>query len=130
MNDLFHKLARITSNVVGSPIAFIVAVAMILLWLVAGPMFGFSDTWQLVINTATTIITFLIVFLIQNSQNRDSKAFHLKLDELIRGVRGSRTEMVDLEEMTDEELEQMHNEFKDLHEKLAQRLEKRKQKLK
>jgi low affinity Fe/Cu permease len=117
MNDLFHKLARVTSNVVGSPIAFIVAVAMILLWLVAGPMFGFSDTWQLVINTATTIVTFLIVFLIQNTQNRDAKALHLKLDELLRGVKGARTGLVNLEELSDEELESLHQEFERLRSK-------------
>lgn len=107
---------------VGTPAAFILALATILVWLITGPLFGFSDTWQLVINTATTIVTFLMVFLIQNSQNRDARAFHLKLDELIRGVRGARTEMVDLEELTDEELETMHNEFKKLHEKLAQKI--------
>src|SRR5262245_49952710 len=111
MNDIFHKFARITSDVVGSSIAFIAAVAVIAIWAVVGPMFGFSDTWQLVINTATTIVTFLMVFLIQNTQNRDAKAIHLKLDELLRGVKGARTGLVNLEELSDAELESLHKEF-------------------
>ena len=110
----------------GSPLAFCIALAAIVLWVTTGPFFHFSDTWQLVINTATTIVTFLMVFLIQNSQNRDAKTFHLKLDELIRGVRGARTELVDLEELTDEELEKLHGEFHALHEKLAKKISIRK----
>ena len=84
MNDLFHKIAQKTSNAVGSAWAFSLAVMIIIVWAASGPIFGFSDTWQLVINTGTTIITFLMVFLIQNTQNRDAKVIHLKLDELIR----------------------------------------------
>ncbi|GAB4212055.1 MAG: hypothetical protein OHK0022_47390 [Roseiflexaceae bacterium] len=90
MNELFRKFANKTSDIVGSPWAFIAAVALIIGWAASGPLFGFSDTWQLVINTGTTIITFLMVFLIQNTQNRDARAIHLKLDELIRSVKGAR----------------------------------------
>src|SRR6188474_925641 len=89
MNELFRKIAHTTSQVIGSPIAFVVAVLIVLVWAVTGPFFGFSDTWQLVINTGTTIVTFLVVFMIQNTQNRDSKAIQLKLDELIRSIRGA-----------------------------------------
>jgi low affinity Fe/Cu permease len=130
MNHWFRNLAQKTSFAVGSPAAFAVALLTIIVWLATGSYFGYSDTWQLVINTTTTIITFLMVFLIQNSQNRDAKAFHLKLDELIRGVRGARTEFVDLENLTvtDEELEKLQKEFHALHEKLAQKLSKRRQK--
>lgn len=119
--DWFRRFSHGVAEAVGTPIAFALAVLTIALWLISGPIFHFSDTWQLVINTATTIITFLMVFLIQNSQNRDSKTFHLKLDELIRGVKGARTELVDLECLSDEELERLHREFKRLHEKLNER---------
>jgi low affinity Fe/Cu permease len=114
MKDLFRKFAQTTSQGVGSPWAFILAVMVIVVWAASGPMFGYSDTWQLVINTGTTIITFLMVFLIQNTQNRDAKAIHLKLDELIRGVEGARTHLVDLEELSDEELERLREQFKRL----------------
>jgi low affinity Fe/Cu permease len=116
MNGIFRKFANKTSEIVGSPWAFIAAVAIIVTWAVSGPVFGFSDTWQLVINTGTTIITFLMVFLIQNTQNRDAKAIHLKLDELLRAVADARTGMVDLEDMTDEELKQLQEEFRHLRE--------------
>ena len=117
MNDIFRKFANKTSEIVGSPWSFIVAVIIIIIWAISGPVFGFSDTWQLVINTGTTIITFLMVFLIQNTQNRDAKAIHLKLDELLRAVDEARTGMVDLEDMTDEELKQLQEEFKNLRER-------------
>ena len=117
MNELFRKFAHAVSNIVGTSWVFIVAVAVVLLWSVTGPMFHYSDTWQLVINTGTTIITFLMVFLIQNTQNRDAKAIHLKLDELIRGVKGARTGLVNLEELSDEDLEKLHQEFERLHRK-------------
>lgn len=123
MNDTFRKFARFISEKVGSPWAFILALLTIILWIITGPLFQYSDTWQLVINTATTIVTFLMVFLIQNSQNRDSRAFHLKLDELIRAVRGARNELVDLEEMNDDELHLLHMEFKEMHERYAKRIE-------
>ena len=111
MNELFRKFANKTSEWTGSSWAFIVAVAIIITWALTGPMFGYSDTWQLVINTGTTIVTFLMVFLIQNTQNRDAKAMHLKLDELLRGVQGARTGMVDLEAASDEELDKIQKEF-------------------
>ena len=117
MNTFFRKFAHRVSLVVGSPWAFIVAVAVILIWALTGPLFHFSDTWQLVINTSTTIITFLMVFLIQNTQNRDARAFHLKLDELIRGVTTARNSLVDLEDLTDEELEKLQAEFQHFRER-------------
>jgi low affinity Fe/Cu permease len=117
MNELFRKFAHKTSTVVGSPWAFITAVAIIVIWAVTGPIFGFSDTWQLIINTGTTIVTFLMVFLIQNTQNRDAVAIHLKLDELIRGVKSARNSLVDLEDLSDEDLEQLQQEFRRLRER-------------
>jgi low affinity Fe/Cu permease len=114
MNEFFRKFSHKTSIIVGSPWSFIVAVMIILAWALSGPIFHFSDTWQLVINTSTTIITFLMVFLIQNTQNRDAHAIHLKLDELLRGVKDARTELVDLENMSDEELEKLQEEFSKL----------------
>src|SRR5712672_606248 len=112
MNELFRKFSQMTSQAVGSSWAFIIAVLIIVVWGVTGPLFHYSDTWQLVINTGTTIITFLMVFLIQNTQNRDAKAIHLKLDELLRGVEGARTHLVDLEALSDEELDRLHQQFK------------------
>ena len=109
--EFFRKFANQTSRGVGSPWAFILAVLVILGWAITGPIFHFSDTWQLVINTSTTIITFLMVFLIQNTQNRDAVAIHIKLDELIRALKGARNKLVDLEELSDEELEQLQQEF-------------------
>lgn len=109
--ELFRKFAHKTSEAAGSPAAFISAIAMIMMWAFSGPLFHFSDTWQLIINTGTTIITFLMVFLIQNMQNRDAKAIHLKLDELIRCVQGARNGMIDLEDLSDEEIEAFRKEF-------------------
>ncbi|NBO18546.1 MAG: low affinity iron permease family protein [Proteobacteria bacterium] len=100
----FTCFAKKTSHWSGSPYAFALASGIILTWIITGPMFGFSDTWQLVINTGTTIVTFLMVFLIQNTQNRDSAALQLKLDELIRATEGAHTVLLDLEELSDEEL--------------------------
>jgi low affinity Fe/Cu permease len=121
MNEFFRKFAHKVSAVVGSAWAFVIAVTTIVIWAVTGPIFDFSDTWQLVINTGTTIVTFLMVFLIQNTQNRDAKAIHLKLDELIKGLKGARTSMVDLEDLTDEELEKLQQEFQRLHERYNSR---------
>jgi low affinity Fe/Cu permease len=112
MKELFRKFSQATSQAVGSSWAFIIAVLIILVWGISGPLFHYSDTWQLVINTGTTIITFLVVFLIQNTQNRDAKAIHLKLDELLRGVKGARTHLVDLEALSDEELDRLQQQFK------------------
>jgi low affinity Fe/Cu permease len=114
MNELFRKFAQATSTMVGSPWAFIIAVLIVLVWAATGPLFNYSDTWQLVINTGTTIITFLMVFLIQNTQNRDAKAIHLKLDELIRAVKDARTDLVDLEKLSDEELDRLKKQFERL----------------
>lgn len=114
MKEGFRKFANVTSAVVGSAWAFIVAVVVIIVWAITGPLFGFSNTWQLVINTGTTIVTFLMVFLIQNTQNRDAKAIHLKLDELLRGVEGARTGLVDLEDLTDAELAHLQVQFQQM----------------
>lgn len=116
MRKAFRKFATIISRAVGSPWAFLVAVLLIIGWGLSGPVFGYSDTWQLVINTTTTIITFLMVFLIQNTQNRDAEAIHLKLDELIRALQTARTRLVDLEDLSDEQLDELRNEFKKLRE--------------
>ena len=115
MNDMFRKFAQKTAHAMGTSWAFIIAFLIIVVWATTGPLFKYSDTWQLVINTGTTIVTFLMVFLIQNTQNRDAKAFHLKLDELLKGVKGARTELIDLEELSDEELEELHQQFKKIH---------------
>ena len=110
-NGLFHRLAAHSSKIVGSAYAFLAAFLLIVGWLVTGPAFGFSDTWQLIINTSTTIVTFLMVFLIQNTQNRDSLGLHLKLDELIRATRGARNSMIDLARLTDQQLAELEREF-------------------
>jgi low affinity Fe/Cu permease len=115
MNEIFRKFSQATAHAMGTSWAFILAALVIIVWAITGPVFGFSDTWQLVINTSTTIVTFLMVFLIQNTQNRDAKAIHLKLDELLKGVTGARTELVDLENLTDKELEDLHQQFKKIH---------------
>src|SRR2546426_7834313 len=117
MREAFRRFATRTSEWVGTPAAFVIGLTLIVLWGLTGPLFGYSDSWQLVINTATTIITFLMVFLIQNTQNRDARTIHLKLDELLRGVKGARTGLVDLEELTDEELKRLQEEFKRLRER-------------
>lgn len=101
----------------GSPWSFILALGLVVGWVVSGPYFEYSDSWQLFINTGTTVLTFLMVFLIQNTQNRDAKAIHLKLDELIRAIGKARNSMMDLEDMTDQELEQLQNEFEHLRQK-------------
>jgi low affinity Fe/Cu permease len=117
MKQIFHNLAHKTSNLFGSPWAFLVALLIVIIWGITGPIFKFSDTWQLVINTGTTIVTFLTVFLIQNTQNRDSQALHLKLDEIIRSIEGARNNLIDLEDCTDEEIKQFQNEFMELRNK-------------
>ncbi len=114
LHSLFRRFAKATANGIGSPIAFVLAVLVVLAWAISGPFFGFSETWQLVINTGTTIITFLVVFMIQNTQNRDSKAVHLKLDELIRVMKNARNELVDIEEKADEVLDKYQEEFREL----------------
>ena len=111
MDELFRKSAHVIASAVGSPRAFLIAFLAIVVWALTGPMFGYSDTWQLVINTGTSLVTFLMVFIIQNSQNRDTKAMQLKLDELIRAVEGARTRLVNLENLSDEDLLQLQEEF-------------------
>jgi low affinity Fe/Cu permease len=108
---LFYKIARQTSEAVGSPAASISAVTVIVIWAITGPIFKFSDTWQLVINTGTTIITFLMVFLIQNSQNRDSKAVQIKLDELIRSIESARNEIIDVEDSSEQTLQKLQQDY-------------------
>jgi low affinity Fe/Cu permease len=114
LNDAFRLFAKATAGWVGRPWTFVVAVAAILLWAASGPVFRYSDTWQLVINTGTTVITFLMVFLIQNTQNRDAKAIHLKLDELLRAVAEARDGLIDLEDLSDDQLSRLHDEFQRL----------------
>ncbi len=114
MNEFFRRVAYRTSEAVGSPWAFLIAALLVVAWAATGPAHHFSDTWQLVINTGTDIVIFLIVFLIQNTQNRHSKAIELKLDELLRGSEGARTSLVKLEDMSDEELDRLRDEFERL----------------
>lgn len=115
MNEIFRKFSQRTSELVGSSWAFLIAALTIIVWVVTGPIFKFSDTWQLVINTGTTIVTFLMVFLIQNTQNRDSKAIHLKLDELIRSNSEARNDFIDLENLKDEDIQEIQKAFQHLH---------------
>jgi len=112
--DAFNNFARHCATLVGSPWAFMCGVVVVLTWVMTGPHFAYSDTWQLVINTGTTIVTFLMVFLIQNTQNRDAKAVHLKLDELIHGVQGARNSLIDLEDLSDQELTSLQQQFERL----------------
>ena len=121
IRDSFRHFARKSSAVLGTAWAFIGALIIIAVWGLTGPVFNFSDTWQLIINTSTTIVTFLMVFLIQNTQNRDAKAMHLKLDELIRAVKGARNRLVDLEKLSDEELKELEEQFTRVRNKAAQR---------
>jgi low affinity Fe/Cu permease len=110
----FTRFAKITSRAAGRPATFCAAVGIVLIWAFTGPLFGFSDTWQLVINTGTTIITFLMVFLIQNTQNRDSEAIQVKLDELIRSMEGAHLALLDLEELEDKDLNRICEEYREL----------------
>lgn len=122
MRDLFRRFARASAEAVGSPAAFLLGVFATLIWALTGSYFRYSDTWQLVINTGTSIGTFLIVFLIQNTQNRDSKVMQLKLDELIRAVQAARTELVQMEALTDTELEELQKEFLSHRDRAARNL--------
>ena len=114
MSDLFSRAAQWTSRHCGQPSAFALAIGVILVWAVSGPMFQYSDTWQLIINTGTTIVTFLMVFLIQNTQNRDSTAMHLKLDEIIRALDGAHNTLMNLEDLEDKDLQAIQNRYKAL----------------
>ena len=117
VRDAFGVFARKASNVLGTAWVFVLAILIIVIWAATGHAFGYSDTWQLIINTGTTIVTFLMVFLIQNTQNRDAKAVHLKLDELIRALGGARNKLVDLEKLSDDELKTLEAEFEKLRKK-------------
>ena len=119
MNRFFHRFAQRAATVMGSHWAFTAAAVLCLVWAITGPAFHYSNTWQLVINTATTVMTFLAVFLIQNTQNRNDMAVQLKLDELLRAVETARTGLVDLEDSTDEEIEKLRGEFRRLHDENA-----------
>jgi low affinity Fe/Cu permease len=110
----FSRFAKWTAHAAGHPLAFVFAAGTIGVWLITGPLFGFSDTWQLVINTGTTIVTFMMVFLIQNTQNRDSAAVHLKLDELIRTLNGAHNALLDLEELTEADLDRLRSRYESL----------------
>ena len=124
----FTRFAKWIAYVTGRPIAFVLAVVLIVLWAITGPFFDFSDTWQLVINTSTTIMTFLMVFLIQNTQYRDSEAIHIKLDELIRSIKSAQNELLDLEEMEDADLDRIRADYEKLAERARNKLKQRQQK--
>jgi len=129
-NSKFDHFCRLASVISGKPIAFNSALAIIIFWMLSGPVFGFSDTWQLIINTATTIVTFLMVFLIQHTQNREGEAIHVKLDELIRAQEGARNDLLDLEVMEEKELKMLHEHYvtlaKDARNELSKRTEEEK----
>ncbi len=114
VSSFYSSVARTVARIAGRPSTFVVALATILLWIASGPFFEFSDTWQLVINTATTIVTFLMVFLIQSTQNRDTEAIHLKLDELIRVTQGAHNRMLDLEENEEQQLDELRKKYEEL----------------
>src|SRR5262245_18159950 len=119
MREHFRRFAHATADIVGSPWAFGLGVAVIVIWAITGPLFHYSDSWQLVINTGTTIVTFLMVFLIQNTQNRDARAMQLKLDELIRVVSDARKQLVDLEASPDDVIEKLKDEFSHMREQVS-----------
>ena len=114
VSKIFNDLAKWASRTTGRPMTFMLAMLTIIVWGVTGPLFGFNETWQLVINTGTTIITFLMIFLIQNTQNRDTAAIQIKLDELIRAMEGAHNALLDLEELEDHDLERLRNDYEDL----------------
>jgi low affinity Fe/Cu permease len=123
----FTRFAKWTSHMAGQAAAFVIAVATLLLWAVSGPLFGFSDTWQLIINTGTTIVTFLMVFLIQNTQNRDSEALHVKLDELIRATKAASNALLDIEDLEEKDLDKIRADYEELAARARHELSKRNQ---
>lgn len=125
MIDRFARFSRLVARWLAHPVAFVCALLSVLAWALCGPFFKYSENWQLVINTGTTIATFLMVFLLQNTQNRDSKAIQVKLDELIRALNGARNELIDLENFTEEELERYSSEFAKIHQHYVTELEGR-----
>lgn len=122
--SFFDRFAKWTSRVSGKPVAFVLAIAVVIAWAVTGPLFGFSDTWQLVINTGTTIVTFFMVFLLQNTQYRDSEAIQVKLDELIRATEGAHNALLELEELSQTDLDRIKAEYRKLAEKARKDLKK------
>ena len=116
MNQFFDRIAKKAARWVGSPLAFVLALVALVVWATTGPVTRFSNTWQLVINTGTTIVTFLTVFLIQNQQNRDSKAIHLKLDEILRSLPQARDAIIDIEDASDDDLDKLESDFKEIKE--------------
>ena len=123
----FSKFAQTTASWTGHPTAFLLALAVVLVWIVSGPIFDYSDTWQLVINTGTTVVTFLMVFLIQNTQNRDILTVQLKLSELVLAMKGAENRFAAIEDLTDEELEELHQQCRARAEETLDHLEQRKQ---
>lgn len=123
LNTIFRKFATGVSAMAGNAYTFAIAILLIVLWASTGSFFNFSNTWQLVINTFTTITTFLMVFLIQNTQNRDSRAIHLKLDELLKSIKGARDKVINIEELPDELMDEMHDEFRNLQAKYVKKME-------
>ena len=117
--DRFNRMAKHCARVLGSPVLFFVNIVLILVWLISGPLFQFSDTWQLVVNTATTVVTYLAVFLIQNTQNRDSESVHLKLDEIIRSLKNARNQFVDVENGTEDQIKKLKEELTETVERNA-----------
>jgi len=117
LTDIFRDFAKRSAAIVGSPWAFFLAILVVMGWLTTGPQFAYSDTWQLIINSGTTIVTFLIVILIQNTQNRDAKATLLKLDELIHAMKGARNALINLENFSDKELDDLQRQFEQLRSK-------------
>lgn len=122
MHELFRKFSVHCSNAVGSSWSFLLALLVVIVWLVTGPYFHYSDTWQLLINTGTTIVTFLMVFLIQNAQNREAQCTQLKLDELIRALDGARTKLVNLEDLSDTDLKELKDEFNHIGQETGQNI--------
>ena len=120
VDDAFHYFAKRISSILGTPWSFVIALLIILIWGVTGPIFHFSDTWQLIINTGTTIVTFLMVFLLQNTQNRDAKNTALKLDELIRAISGARNDLLDLDRLSEQELTRLEDEFQQLSDEASE----------
>lgn len=122
--NVFNRMAKRTARAAGNPVGFSIAVTVVAVWAISGPLFGFSNTWQLIINTGTTIVTFLMVFLIQNTQNRDSEAMHLKLDELIRAVKGAHLALLDLEELSERDLDKIRRDYERLAQQARRDLKK------
>ena len=126
MFQIINRVAKATARATGHPLAFVLALSLIVVWALSGPIFGFSDTWQLIINTSTTIATFLMVFLIQNTQNRDTAALQLKLDELIRVQGRAQNALLDLEELGEDELEEMRARYEEMAKKARDKIDREK----